>query len=110
LLFKDYNWSIELIFVKVFVSLICIFIFFFGFESYWILARCKKKRNNIVWQLISTMIIIIETFNSDLLIQIASVISCEYIDGEYFLSHYLKINCNDNDFKFKVNLFYFFKY
>lgn len=48
--------------------------------------------------MISSLIIIIETFNSGFLMQIASAISCENINKHYYLSKNLKIDCDEEDF------------
>ena len=61
---------------------------------------------NINERLTSTLIILIETFNSGILIQIANSISCEQMNDKLVLSQNLSIDCEDENFlKFKNYLF-----
>lgn len=53
-------------------------------------------------KVISTFIIIIDSFNSDLTSQNIKNMACESIDGKSYLKSYKNINCEDSSFKFWV--------
>ena len=58
----------------------------------------KHLRDKLATKVISTLIIITETFNFGFLIQIINSTICEKINNKYYLSNDLKIDCDEEGF------------
>ena len=94
----DLNLSYEIIFLKVFANIIFIIILLILCECISLLFFRNQKNEKTNVTMISALIIIIETFNSGFLMQIAGAISCENVNNHYYLTKNLKIDCTAEDF------------
>ena len=74
------------------------------FNLIWIILYWKKKVLDLKGNLFSTFIIVSETFNSGLLIQIINSVICENINDSYYLTNDLNVDCDDENF---IKIVYF---
>ena len=83
--------------------MIMIFVYLLISELVWIFLYVFRKTKNIKGNLTSTLVIITETYNSGILIQIVNSVVCEKINQSFFLSKDLAINCDTEEFVKLVN-------
>lgn len=100
--FFIFHLELELPYKNIYLRPIAnIIIFFFVLmmcNLIWIILYLKKKVRTWKGNIFSTSIIVFETFNSGLLIQIINSIICEKINDLYYLTNDLNVDCNDDDF------------
>lgn len=83
------------------VANICLVLIFSSvFEIMWLFLFFLNKINltDLRRNMISSLIILIETYNSGILLQITNSLICEKIDSGYYLTKDLKINCDTDEF------------
>ena len=99
-------FSYKIIFVKTISNVFLILIILIIFELIWIIGYFIGKKSNLKMKIISTFVIIMETYNSGVLVQITNSIVCKQIGEKYFLSKDLLINCEDKYYLdwVKINL------
>lgn len=90
------NYSYKIIFVKTIACILITLAFLLIVELFWLASYKKGRKKGLSGKLISTFIIVIETLNSGLLVQIANSVICEKINEEYYLSKDLSIICSDD--------------
>ena len=67
-------------------------------ELVWVFLYLSKKTRSLKGNLTSTIVIITETYNSGILIQIVNSVVCEKINDKFFLSKDLVISCDTEEF------------
>ncbi len=95
---KEANLNSPIIFAKSITQLIILLAYITTSNVFWILHSFLSKKKNLIGNLIFSLIILLETFNSGLLTMLVNSMDCEKLTNNSYLSKDLRVSCQTDEF------------
>ena len=102
----DANLNYHAIFVKSIIQILFLIVYLIMASFFWIIHFFCSKKKNLIGNLISTFIILLETYNSGLLIQLTNSLNCEKLNNSYYLAKDFRVSCQTDEYFFWVITFF----